>query len=30
VGRIPAGKTLEPKSLRKKPKHKKRPEEDVR
>ena len=30
VGRIPAEKTLQPKSLRKKPKHKKPPEEDVR
>lgn len=29
VGRIPAGKTLEPKTSRKKPKHPKRAEEDL-
>ncbi len=29
VGRIPAAKTLEPKSTRKKPKHKKPPEEEI-
>jgi hypothetical protein len=28
VGPVPAGKTIEPKSVRKKPKHKKRPEEE--
>jgi hypothetical protein len=28
VGRIPAAKTIEPKALRKKPKHKKRVEEE--
>ena len=27
VGAVPAGKTIQPKSLRKKPKHKKPPEE---
>ena len=30
VGTVPAGKTIEPKSARKKPKHKKRPEDEVR
>lgn len=29
VGRIPSEKTLEPKSARRKPKHKKRPEEEI-
>jgi hypothetical protein len=29
VGTIPAAKTLEPKSLRKKPKHKKPPEDET-
>ena len=29
VGRIPAGKTLEPKSQRRKPKHKKPPDEEM-
>ena len=29
VGTIPAGKTLQPKSLRKKPKHKKPPEDET-
>jgi hypothetical protein len=29
VGRVPAAKPIEPKSLRKKPKHKKRPEEEL-
>jgi hypothetical protein len=29
VGPVPAGKTLEPKGLRKKPKHKKLPEEEI-
>jgi hypothetical protein len=28
VGPVPAGKTMEPKTSRKKPKHKKPPEED--
>ena len=28
VGTVPAAKPIEPKSLRKKPKHKKRPEEE--
>jgi hypothetical protein len=28
VGVVPAAKTLEPKSLRKKPKHKKKPEDE--
>ena len=30
VGVVPAAKTIEPKSLRKKPKHKKRIEEELR
>ena len=29
VGRIPAGKPIAPKASRKKPKHKKRPEEEL-
>jgi hypothetical protein len=29
VGTVPAGKPIEPKSTRKKPKHKKRPEDEV-
>jgi hypothetical protein len=29
VGRVPAAKPIEPKSLRKKPKHKKRSEEEL-
>jgi hypothetical protein len=29
VGPVPAGKTMEPKASRKKPKHKKPPEEEV-
>jgi hypothetical protein len=29
VGRIPSGRTIEPKSSRRKPKHKKRPEEEI-
>jgi hypothetical protein len=29
VGTVPAGKTIEPKSARKKPKHKKRVEEEL-
>ena len=29
VGRVPAGKTIEPKSTRKKPKHKKPPEDEA-
>jgi hypothetical protein len=29
VGRIPSGKTIQPKSERKKPKHKKKPEEEI-
>ena len=29
VGSVPAGKLIEPKSLRKKPKHKRRIEEDL-
>jgi hypothetical protein len=28
VGRVPAAKTIQPKSARKKPKHKKRPEDE--
>jgi hypothetical protein len=29
VGRVPAAKTIQPKALRKKPKHKKRVEEEL-
>jgi hypothetical protein len=29
VGPVPAGKTMEPKTSRKKPKHKKPPEEEI-
>jgi len=29
VGAVPAGKTIQPKSLRKRPKHKKRPGEEL-
>ena len=29
VGTVPAARTIEPKSARKKPKHKKRPEQEV-
>ena len=29
VGRVPAAKAIEPKALRKKPKHKKRPEDEI-
>jgi hypothetical protein len=29
VGKVPASKPIEPKSARKKPKHKKRPEEEI-
>jgi hypothetical protein len=29
VGTVPAAKAIEPKSVRKKPKHKKRPEEEL-
>jgi hypothetical protein len=29
VGRVPAGGPIDPKSTRKKPKHKKRPEDDL-
>jgi hypothetical protein len=29
VGTVPAGKPIEPKSARKRPKHKKRPEEEM-
>ena len=29
VGTVPASKPIEPKSVRKKPKHKKRPEDEV-
>jgi hypothetical protein len=28
VGAVPAGQTIQPKSLRKKPKHKKRPQDE--